>query len=112
MTEQAFTKEQLVETLATEQKYRVVFEKKDGTIRTMYCTRNSTFIPLPPEPPVESLTEGVFFPEPKPPRKENPNVLPVYDLQKESWRSFTVASVKSIEPVDDVPALEEDDVNG
>lgn len=109
MTEQAFTKEQLAETLATEQKYRVVFEKKDGTIRTMYCTRNSTFIPQPPV--VETLTEGAVQPEPKAPRKENPNVLPVYDLQKESWRSFTVASVKSIEAVDEVPALEGDDVN-
>ena len=95
-----FTKDQLVEMLSTENIYEVVFEKKDGTIRTMYCSRNSSFIPAKPETITESATS-----DPKPARKENPNVVPVYDLQKSAWRSFTVSSVKSIRTVEAVPEV-------
>jgi hypothetical protein len=35
--------------------------------------------------------------ENKEPRKKNDSVLPVYDLDQESWRSFTIKSVKRIE---------------
>lgn len=101
-----FTKDQLVEMLSTENIYEVVFEKKDGTLRTMYCSRNSSFIPAKPETITESAESATS--DPKPVRKENPNVVPVYDIQKSAWRNFTVSSVKSIRTVESVPANDDE----
>lgn len=64
----------------------VTFEKKDGTIRKMKCTLKS-----------DLLTEY----EKKTDRESKPNldIVPVYDLEKESWRSFRVDSVQTITSV-------------
>jgi hypothetical protein len=58
-----------------------VFEKKDGTLRTMLCT-------LKDVPPYERKTETV--------RAENEEVLSVFDLEISEWRSFRIDSVREI----------------
>jgi hypothetical protein len=65
----------------------VDFMKRDGTKRTMKCTLRADRLP-PPEKPVIDLT--------KPERKDNPEVISVYDLESKGWRSFRIDSVESI----------------
>jgi hypothetical protein len=59
------------------------FEKKDGSIREMTAT----------------LKEDVVIPYEKKTDKEkviNENVLPVFDVAKQEWRSFRLDSLKEI----------------
>lgn len=64
-------------------KYKVEFTKKDGTHREMLCTLNEKYIP-------ESETPiGLGKP------KTN-DIVSVYDLEKNGWRSFRVNSVKAM----------------
>lgn len=65
----------------------VTFTKKDGTERVMNCTTNSTLVP-----PVE-LKEGT---EPKREKKANEEVMSVYDLDAQGWRSFRWDSIKQV----------------
>lgn len=60
----------------------VTFEKADGTKREMRCTLMPQYLPE-----AKPLAEG------KVPRKENPNVLSVWDLDKSGWRSFNLDSI-------------------
>jgi hypothetical protein len=66
------------------EKVTVTFTKKDGTERVMHCTLDPT--KLPPQPIKENVKE----------RKENLDILSVYDLEANGWRSFTVKSIKNI----------------
>jgi hypothetical protein len=61
----------------------VTFTKKDGTIRSMKCTRNLQLIP------------SEFHP--KTDRKPPEDSLPVFDLEKQGWRSFRYDSILKIE---------------
>jgi hypothetical protein len=61
----------------------VTFVKKDGTDRTMICTTEASSIPEDKQPNEESTL------------KENTDILRVYDLENDGWRSFRVDSVKS-----------------
>lgn len=65
---------------------KVTFTKKDGTERVMRCTLDPK--QLPPAP----VTEG----ENKKGRRSNDDVMAVYDLESQGWRSFTLKSVKSV----------------
>ncbi len=65
----------------------VVFTKVDGTEREMNCTLLAEYLPEQPEK--QLLTEGTT-------RTENPNVLSVWDLDNNSWRSFRIDSIKSV----------------
>lgn len=65
----------------------VVFTKKDGTERVMLCTTNPSLVPT-----VE-VTESV---EPKKQRKVNEDVMPVYDLEAKTWKSFRWDSIKQV----------------
>lgn len=58
----------------------IKFKKKDGSERVMNCTLMSDIIPI-----YEKKTERT--------RPENDNVLAVWDLDKEAFRSFKVDSV-------------------
>lgn len=61
----------------------VKFTKSDGTERVMTCTlREDQIIPY------VKKTDGV--------KDKNLDVVPVFDLDKNQWRSFRVDSVKSI----------------
>jgi hypothetical protein len=62
----------------------VTFTKTDGTERVMKCTLQSHVLPI---------TEIV---ESKVIKTENPNVLSVWDLDNNGWRSFKIDSVLSL----------------
>jgi hypothetical protein len=63
----------------------VTFTKKDGTERVMKCTLKPEHLPTAP------ITEN------KKERKVNDNVLAVYDVEANGWRSFTIKSVTRVQ---------------
>jgi len=65
----------------------VTFLKTDKTERKMLCTLKEEILPV-----VESK-------EPKRTKKDNDNVLAVWDLEKEAFRSFRVDSVTDYQVV-------------
>lgn len=68
----------------TVQPATITFTKKDGTERVMNCTLRADMLP------------AVEIKEDTTPRKKNENVLSVYDLDANGWRSFTVNAVKRV----------------
>lgn len=76
------TKEEL-KALLRESVCEVLFIKMNGEHRTMICTLKADL--LPPRP------AGYVNTKP-----ENPDVVPVFDLENNGWRSFRVDSVISI----------------
>lgn len=58
----------------------VTFTKKDGTQRVMKCTLHEDAVV-----PYEKTTDRV--------KQQNDSVCPVWDLDKQQWRSFTYDSV-------------------
>lgn len=62
----------------------LTFEKKDGTIREMRATLCETDLPV-----IEKKTDRV--------RKENNEVLSVFDMDKKEWRSCRFDSVIQFE---------------
>ena len=72
----------------------VIFTKKDGTERTMLCTTNENLIPQVIH---ETNTDNpIDFPVGKSPRKVNPDLMSVYDLEAAGWRSFRWDSLKQV----------------
>ena len=61
----------------------ITFTKADGTIREMVCTL------MPDHVTAEQV-------EPHLPRKQNDEVLAVWDLDKNAWRSFRLDSINNI----------------
>lgn len=59
------------------------FLKSDGTKRVMLCTKDLSKIPN------EFHPKGTV-------RKESTESIPVFDLQLQQWRSFTVKNVLSV----------------
>ena len=62
----------------------ITFTKKDGTERVMKCT----------------LKEGVVVPHEKTTdrvKEPKPDILPVWDLEAQAWRSVTIPNILSIE---------------
>jgi hypothetical protein len=66
----------------------VVFEKVDGTERTMRATLSDLFVPQ-----VLSEYDGQV---PKNARQLNDNVQAVWDIDNQGWRSFRLDSVKQL----------------
>jgi hypothetical protein len=62
----------------------VVFEKTDGEERTMKCTLNPIIAKSMPQTLQEQSN-----------RAKNPNVIAVWDVEKDDWRAFRVDSVTS-----------------
>lgn len=60
----------------------VIFVKKDGTERKMKCTLHSKY--LPQQTDIEEQVQK---------KTPNPDVLAVWDLEAEGWRSFRYDSV-------------------
>jgi hypothetical protein len=58
---------------------KVVFKKVDGGERVMRCTHALHLIPV---------REESFQDKERTERKKNPDVCPVFDLDKNAWRSF------------------------
>lgn len=65
----------------------VVFTKKDGTEREMRCTLLTEY--LPEKPTSQLLVETAN-------RKENIDVLSVWDVENNGWRSFRLDSIKEV----------------
>jgi hypothetical protein len=74
------TREELIQRL---KQYTVTieFKKKDGTERVMKCTLREELIQ-----PYEKKTERV--------KPVNANVLPVWDVEKNSWRSIRLDTIR------------------
>jgi hypothetical protein len=68
----------------------VVFTKIDGTERELKCTL------LPEYLPAKSVVEGQQLLTESLPRKENPDILAVWDMERNGWRSFRTDSVKAV----------------
>jgi hypothetical protein len=69
--------------LLKERPIELKFEKKDGSIRDMTAT----------------LKEDLVIPYEKKTEKEkaiNEDILPVFDVSKQEWRSFRLDSIKEI----------------
>ena len=74
------SKESMVESLHTGV-CQVTVEKVDGTKRVMNCTLNQSYLP-------QTLNES----ETK--RETNPNVVAVWDIDANAWRSLRIESVE------------------
>ena len=64
----------------------IKFLKKNGEERAMKCTWNMDFIPKADQPAADTG-------EAKPKKEKNENLLVVYDVEKEGWRSFNADSL-------------------
>lgn len=67
----------------------VVFTKKDGTSREMFCTLAESRIPTDKQPKSQasdSTTAG----------QGNDSAIRVFDTEKQEWRSFRWDSVKEV----------------
>lgn len=67
----------------------VEFYKKDGSLRTLYCTLNCDAV----HEYFENMTEENLEKE----RKKNPDVNNVWDLEADAWRAFNINSIISYE---------------
>lgn len=61
----------------------VVFTKKDGTQRTMNCTRDSNLIPTEFQPKTQEDSTTL----------ESIENIRVFDIDKQGWRSFNFSSI-------------------
>ena len=80
----AITREAVANILSSEVA-NVTFTKSDGSERVMKCTLVDEYIPNTDE---RTSTRAV-----------NESVLPVWDIDKNAWRSFRIDSVKAIQVI-------------
>jgi len=81
------TKEEIIELLQSGV-YEVTFTKVNGEVRKMPCTLKSELLPVVDN----KLNEGKT-------RKQNPENLSVWCIDKNEWRSFKISNVQQITPV-------------
>lgn len=74
--------------LLKEKVVTIKFKKKDESLRKMICTLSEDYLPA-----LEDTSENIE----KRSKKDNPDVLPVWDLEKHAWRSFRVDSIVEYE---------------
>jgi hypothetical protein len=80
-------------TLLLENECIVEFTKVNGETRSMPCTLKAELVPDPiPAPHFTNTDNPIDFPKVK---KENPDVMNVWCLDKNEWRSFRIANVIS-----------------
>ena len=87
------TKDEINVKFLDSKKVTVVFKKKDGSLRTMLCTKDIETIPEKHRPQVK---EGSGHPGKTTPE----HLLSVFDLEANGWRSFIVDNVISVEPAE------------
>lgn len=61
----------------------ITFTKKDGTLRVMKCTLRSDVV-VPYEKKTDIVREG------------KDNIMPVWDLEAEAWRSVNMDTIKEV----------------
>lgn len=78
----------------------VLFTKKDGTLRTMNCTKQLALIPQEkhPKPKIDSTSDDGSFQivQVQVPRERDPQLITVFDVDKQEWRSFRYTTIKDI----------------
>jgi WYL_2, Sm-like SH3 beta-barrel fold len=73
----------------------ITFTKNDGTERVMNCTLDTKIVPQVIH---ETNTDNpIDFPKTKKVRAISDDVLPVYDVEAQGWRSFRWDSVTKLE---------------
>ncbi len=77
-----YTKES-IRSLLKNNVLKVVFTKTDGSVREMRCSLQEQFIEV-----YEKKTDKV--------KPENDNIISVWDLDNNGWRSFKVDSIQSV----------------
>ena len=84
------TKESMIESLHSGIR-KVIFEKVDGSTRIMNCTLKPTIL--------AEETSGGFIKKEIELNEEakNTEVIPVWDMDEQAWRSFRVSSVQGFE---------------
>ena len=92
-------------TLLLENECIVEFTKVNGEVRSMPCTLKAEIIPDPiPAPNFPHFTNTdnpIDFPVVKKEKKQNPDVMSVWCLDKKEWRSFRIANVISAKVKDE-----------
>lgn len=81
-------KREWFESLLKNEIVTITFTKKDGTDRDMRCTLKQDLLPVTEV--VESTNED------KPKRAKSETSVAVFDLDLNSWRAFSIDSVKTI----------------
>lgn len=78
----------LLDLLTKEAYIKVTFTKvTTNTVRVMYCTLKDILIPT-----IFSKSIAITLSS-----KEDPNLLPVWDVIKSGWRSFKISTILSVE---------------
>ena len=86
-----FTKDEINNHFLNDNKIKVVFTKKDGSLRTMICTKDIETIPEEHRPKDKEADS-------RPGKKTPEHLLSVFDLEANGWRSFIVDNVLSVDP--------------
>ena len=68
----------------------VTFKKKDGEVRTMKCTLASSIVPKYERKTTAESNQADRE------RKVNENIVAVWDIEKQGWRSFDINAVIEI----------------
>lgn len=93
------TRATLEEYFSQHKKIKVLFTKKDGSERTMICSRHAELLPESKQP-----DGGQEKTTAKPPSEIN---FPIFDLENQKWKQFTISKLISIEPCsEDIPEEE------
>jgi len=74
----------------------VEFTKRDGTLRTMRCTLSEQIIPKVELETIHENSGIVERTSVKTPKKFNPEVRTVYDVEARAWRSFLWSNIRSV----------------
>jgi len=82
-------REEMVEELK-ESLMQITFTKLDGTTRVMKCTLHKSLTQF-----INEATKAKL--------PTNEEVLPVWDIENQAWRSFRVASVTDIKNIGKIP---------
>ena len=77
-------------TLLNKSTLKILFTKKDGTERTMICSLQESL--LPKEESTSDTTKSK--------RTANENLIHVFDLEKNGWRSIIIDNIKFYEVVE------------
>lgn len=75
---------------------KIVFEKRDGTERTMYATRNQNA-----RPDYQKKTSRV--------KKQHDHLLSVVDTEINEWRTININKIKSVEFTDRLKTITKSD---
>lgn len=70
---------------------KVVFVKANGTVRTMYATLMSQYLPVREAVDATATVQG------NPIKSRSSTLVTVWDVEQNGWRAFSIPSMISIE---------------